>query len=142
MRAFGSHLAAFQKSLQLIFETDLVVRNRPGPQCIKREMDSYSREPSRQSGHAVRAMRQVTAKELVRSLATQTDRYSALAQLGKEPDGESPCIRRRFIRVIGKLLDHLPEVRLRIQVQLFVLGLITLCDLADVGGFVEASSLK
>ena len=87
-------------------------------------------------------MSEIAAKQFVRTFAAQADRRLGFAQLGKEPDRKRSGIRGRFIRVVRKFFDRAPQIDFRIQIQFLVIGVVSLRDLADVRGLVEAPSLK
>src|SRR5208283_1379620 len=125
--------------LQLIFETNLLVGNRPVAQCTERQPQRTWRQRSEIACNPVGPVSEVSPEEFVRALAAEGNCCPDFAKLGEKPNRQRSGICTRLVRVVGKFLDCALQVLLRIQVQLLVLGSILLCCLLYVLGFVEAA---
>jgi hypothetical protein len=97
MRFIGRQQRAFQEALELIFEADFVVGDRPVSEQTEQAAANRACNTLCASGIPVRRIGDVTAKQFVGTLAAQGNRYMFTAKRRKKPDGESPRVSKWLV---------------------------------------------
>ncbi len=112
-------------------------------------VQACNRQPSQRRGRQPRHTRvatgeisQITAKQFVRSFATERDRHLFRTHLCEIPHWQTAGIRARLIGEVGELLDRLSRSISDAQIDFGVVGAVVLRDFLNVRAFVEAAAFK
>src|SRR5690242_18682382 len=130
----------FEKTLQFVFEADLVVGDRPE---AEQAQERFANAPGHAAGklrEAIGPVGEVAAKKFVGAFAAEGDCDSFAAETGEEPDRNRAGIGEGFVGIVDDAVDSILEIQRGIQVELVMLRPIMFCNGARGAAFIKGAA--